>query len=334
MMSKKQEIEDALEQLKDEDENVRSQAALSLGWIGEEEVVEPLILTLENDPSAKVRANAAMALGQLGDERSIDFLIAALHDKDSTVRGMVSYSLGLMKVKEAVDPLISLVKNDPDKETKIAAADSLGEIAEVYSLKSLARIYVQEDNESVKNQIEETINKICKAHNIKNLAEIIQEIESNEEEEIEAIEEEQIIETREEITEEAREKTEREKILEKIEEEEKQKLAERKRIIEQIEQEELAKKRHEQIEIITAKLPPMLEFAIHDEIITYDRICSHFDCDDITLELSLNEMPKVGFDIEIHSIERYFRVLKPQTELSDEAKEKIMLLRRKFGIDW
>jgi len=63
LLSENQELIDALNSLKDEDENMRSHAALSLGWIGEGEIVEPLAKVLLNDLSSKVRANAAMSLG-------------------------------------------------------------------------------------------------------------------------------------------------------------------------------------------------------------------------------------------------------------------------------
>jgi len=298
-VSNLQEIEDALNQLKDQDEDIRSQAALSLGWVGEEEVVEPLILALENDPSPKVRANAAMSLGQLGDKRAIDFLIGALKDLDSNVRGMVAYSLGLMKVDEALNPLMEILNDDPDKETRIAAADSIGQIGDLKSLNFLIRIFVQEENEDLKLEVKNSINKIGQIHKIDNIENIIQQ-----------------------------------EVKHKVEYIEQRKQSERERILEDIEREEKASKRLEQIEIISAKLPPMLEFAIHDETITYEKVCQQFDCDDITLELALNEMPKIGFDIEINSIDRLFKVLKPQAELSDEAKEKIKLLRRKFGIEW
>jgi len=65
--------------------DVRKEAALALGEIGDEKAVEPLIEALK-DSSWSVRWSAAFALEKIGDERAVEPLIEALKDNDSLVR--------------------------------------------------------------------------------------------------------------------------------------------------------------------------------------------------------------------------------------------------------
>ena len=300
-MANNNEIKETLLQLQDEDENIRSQAALSLGWVGESEVVDPLIKALLNDESSKVRANAAMSLGQLGYEEAVDSLIKSMKDEDHSVRGMSVYSLGLMKAKSALIPLIEVLKTDPDREARIAAADTLAQIGEEEAIQPLVYFFINDHNKDVRSEAKDSFEKLAKIHGINNKA-------------IELL-----------IKKEEAEKIKREiKIHQK----------EREKIISSMQDKEIERKRSEKIATIVLELPSQLDYAIHNEEISYEVICNQFDCDDITLELALNQMPKVHFEIEIDSINRKFRVLKPQAELSDEAKLKIKLLRKKFGITW
>jgi len=298
-LANNEEIQEALLQLQDLDENIRSQAALSLGWVGEKEVINPLIHVLHNDDSAKVRANAAMSLGQLGYEEAIAPLIKALTDEDYSVRGMSIYSLGLMKAKAALNPLIDILKNDPDREARIAAAESLAQLGEEGAIQPLVYTFVNEENKDVKREAKESFEKLAKSHNTKGIELLIKVEEA--------------------------EKTKREIAYHQ---------KERAKIIDGLQNKEIEKKRSEKIATLILELPQQLDFAIHNEEISYEVICKEFECDDTTLELALDQMPKKHFDIAIDSINRHFKVLKPQAELSDDAKIKIKLLRKKFGISW
>lgn len=294
-----EEIEEALLQLQDSDENIRSQAALSLGWMGEEEVTNPLIHVLLNDKSAKVRSNAAMSLGQLGFEEAIDPLIKSLKDEDYNVRGMSIYSLGLMKATSALNALIEVLKNDPDREARIAAAESLAQLGKEEAIQPLVFTFVNEENKDVRREAKESFEKLTKLHNTKGIELLIKVEEA--------------------------EKTKREIAFHQ---------KERAKIIDGLQNKEIEKKRSEKIATLVLELPQQLDFAIHNEEISYEAICEAFECDDITLELALNQIPKKHFNIEIDSINRHFKVIKPQAELSDEAKLKIKLLRKKFDISW
>ena len=184
-MSQKEEIQEAIEQLKDSDEKIRSQAALSLGWVGEGEVLNPLIEVLKNDSSPKVRANAAMSLGQLNNEDAIQSLISALSDTDAFVRGMIIYSLGLLKAKEALNQLIMILETDPDKEARMAAADSLAQIGDEKALKHLVKAYVYDPEDAVKAESRDSLNRLGAKLNITEIDVLIQnEMEQRQKEQI------------------------------------------------------------------------------------------------------------------------------------------------------
>ena len=59
--------------LKDENADVREQAAFALGQIRDRGAVEALVIAIK-DPIADVREQVAFALGQLRDPRAIDAL--------------------------------------------------------------------------------------------------------------------------------------------------------------------------------------------------------------------------------------------------------------------
>src|SRR5262249_47576563 len=88
-------IEALIALLKDENRDVRSRAAISLGQLGEsnENVIEALIALLK-DQDRDVRDSAAYALGQLGEsnENVIEALIALLKDQGSDVRDSAAYA--------------------------------------------------------------------------------------------------------------------------------------------------------------------------------------------------------------------------------------------------
>lgn len=299
-MSQKEEIQEAIEQLKDSDEKIRSQAALILGWAGEGEVLNPLIETLVNDSSPKVRANAAMSLGQLNNEDAIQSLISALSDKDAFVRGMIIYSLGLLKAKDALNQLIMILETDPDKEARMAAADSLAQIGDEKTIKHLVKAYVHDPEDAVKAESRDSLNRLGAQLNITEIDVLIQnEMEKRQQEQISSAQ------------------------------------VKRDMFLDDMQKKETERQRKEIIAIISEELPKLLEYAIHNEAIPFDNICARFSCDDFTLEFALTKLiENKTIDVIVNASERSFTVLKPQAELSEDAQIKLKLIRKKFGIDW
>jgi HEAT repeat protein len=94
--------------LVDQDDDVRANAAFSLGDLGDSQAFAPLIVALE-DRSPDLRGSAAYALGQLRDPQAILPLIAVLDDENPLVRYCAALALGEMRDPRAVQPLITLL---------------------------------------------------------------------------------------------------------------------------------------------------------------------------------------------------------------------------------
>jgi HEAT repeat protein len=74
-----------IDQLNDEDPEIRRHSARALGNIGGTQVRQALLAGLE-DPSNVVRFNAAASLAQMGDQEGSSFLFAALENTDPILR--------------------------------------------------------------------------------------------------------------------------------------------------------------------------------------------------------------------------------------------------------
>ncbi|WP_276281531.1 HEAT repeat domain-containing protein [Halorussus caseinilyticus] len=64
--------QDVADQLASDESSIRSQAARSLGLIGDTRAIDPLADLLEDDEADEVRASAAWALNQIGTERALE----------------------------------------------------------------------------------------------------------------------------------------------------------------------------------------------------------------------------------------------------------------------
>ena len=134
----KDRVLELIERLKDEDEDVRRNAAEALVKIGEP-AVEPLIKVLK-DKNAKVRGDAAYALGRIGDKRAVDALIEVLRNEDDDALVRLSAAEALIRIGEpAVEPLIEALK-DEDEDARSFAADALGEIGDRRAVDALVKI--------------------------------------------------------------------------------------------------------------------------------------------------------------------------------------------------
>lgn len=106
-------------------------AAEALGKIGDDRAVEPLIDALKVD---RVRKQTATALGEIGDPRALEPLIAALEDKDFKVRRAAVQALGKIGDPRAVEPLIDVME---EKITRPSAVEALGKISDERAIKAL-----------------------------------------------------------------------------------------------------------------------------------------------------------------------------------------------------
>ncbi|ERT08280.1 HEAT repeat associated with sister chromatid cohesion family protein [Lyngbya aestuarii BL J] len=125
-------IQTLLQQLTDEDSDVRATAAEILGELGNrsEIVVDALLLRLtdENYNMCWKAANAVSKLG-IGSQTLVDTLLQRLSDENSDVRGWAAYALGILgnSSQTVLDALLQTL-SDEVSDMRGSAAIALGEL--------------------------------------------------------------------------------------------------------------------------------------------------------------------------------------------------------------
>lgn len=118
-------MEFCIKALDDENPEVRAIAAEALGQIRGAEA-EKVLLGLLEDSNSGVRVTAARILGRMGGENIVEPLTKRLSaDRDPVFRACAIESLGNLKDKLAIEPLIKSL-DDKVPEVRLAAARSLG----------------------------------------------------------------------------------------------------------------------------------------------------------------------------------------------------------------
>lgn len=122
-------VEYLLKMLRSEDKNLRMNAAIALGRIGNESDVGALIETLK-DISPKVRSAAATALGMIGDDRAIEPLLTLLKDDNTKVRRAALEALNDLNINEKHIDVIKICLRDQDPRVRELTAILLGKDGE------------------------------------------------------------------------------------------------------------------------------------------------------------------------------------------------------------
>jgi HEAT repeat protein len=134
---------------KDTDENVRAQAAICLGEIGEKKDVAPVLFeVIETDTSIKVKVDAINSLGKLKDTSLVDKLADLVYNKDfgknAYIREAIANSIGEigLNTEKTRKTLITLLdEGDKDVRKKaILALEKIGEINSQYLIIDLVDI--------------------------------------------------------------------------------------------------------------------------------------------------------------------------------------------------
>ncbi len=123
-------VETLLKLLRDWD--VRKYVILALGKIRDERVLDPLMHQLRNDEFKNDAINALVELGK----PAVLKLIEALKHKDENVRKSAVLSLGWIKNREAVGPLIEMLC-DNDWFTRLTAAAALESIGDEWGREAI-----------------------------------------------------------------------------------------------------------------------------------------------------------------------------------------------------
>jgi HEAT repeat protein len=167
-------------ELRDEEKDIREEAAFAIGILNGTEVVPALTEALK-DPEPSVRGAAATAIGKIGTAEDGRTLVPLLSDESAAVRNRVMQAIGVLHVKEAgpalrqlyeanrrkeggirilaalsrigdpaqVDLFQELVQ-DPDPERKRLAIEGLGRISDASRLAAFKKDYQREKNDELR----------------------------------------------------------------------------------------------------------------------------------------------------------------------------------------
>lgn len=136
-----------IQSLKDQDKEVRYEAARELGERKNPKAIDPLILALK-DEEPEVRKEVVYALRRLRDEKTIKPLIEQLKDQDEGVRWSVALTLGQLGNTQAVLPLIESLNSNVAKGGIVRALGVLGDKRAVLPLIKL----LQDKDEEVRKE--------------------------------------------------------------------------------------------------------------------------------------------------------------------------------------
>lgn len=121
----KDEIDIQIDLLHDPDWVVRREAVVTLGEMGDERCVEPLVMALR-DGDWQVREAAVEAIAEVGSP-AVELLIRYMRDWEA--RKYVIQAMGKINDERVLDPLMSMLHNDEFKDDATRALIDLGKPA-------------------------------------------------------------------------------------------------------------------------------------------------------------------------------------------------------------
>jgi HEAT repeat protein len=112
----------------DEDELVRARAIEALGAISGEDTQNLIESIYEEGDNLWLRIGAVDAMGRSCDEVWLPIIIRELDSRSPQMRHAAAYAAGAIGEEAAVEPLMEMAANDPDREVQRVAIAALGEI--------------------------------------------------------------------------------------------------------------------------------------------------------------------------------------------------------------
>jgi len=120
----KESIKSIISLLSDKDEVVRISAAESLGLMGDKSIIPQLRKLLE-DPNGLVRLSACDSLFKLGDNSGESFVISSISAQDTDAKIKSIQIISSYKIKNALDKLEELYKQEENQIIKIKIASAI-----------------------------------------------------------------------------------------------------------------------------------------------------------------------------------------------------------------
>lgn len=162
----KDEIEIQIDLLNDPDLVVRREAVITLGEMGDERCVAPLVRALR-DGDWQVREAAIDALGEVGSP-AVESLLKQLRDWD--IRKAVIRALGKIKDERVLDPLVNQLRSD---EFGLDATDALVSLGEPAIERLVAAL--KDKDESIRKQAVIALGRIKSPQALDPLIEMLQD---------------------------------------------------------------------------------------------------------------------------------------------------------------
>ena len=126
-----------VEQLRDEDPEMRRRAALALGELGNSQHVDALVRRLD-DPSNQVRFSTAAALAEMDEQAGVDFLFDAMRDPDPILRtNAVKFLSGVQKNTGTVQAQLISALSSQEALARAGAAQVLGQARVLAAVEAL-----------------------------------------------------------------------------------------------------------------------------------------------------------------------------------------------------
>jgi len=124
--------------------------------------------------AGKVRESAVFWLGNYGDSKSLTYLKEIFAKvQDTGIKKQVVFALQLSQQKEAIEELIRIAKNEPNRDIRKSAVFWLGQKASVESIKALKDIVDEPKEESgLKDQAVFAISQLPKEKSVPMLIDI------------------------------------------------------------------------------------------------------------------------------------------------------------------
>jgi HEAT repeat protein/GTPase SAR1 family protein len=186
-------IDKLIQELQDKSVAVRKHAADTLGLLGSDKAVKPLIKLLKKEKIKSVRGYVIFALGSLGGEQAEASLIALLssnkskydranavlalrffeneqllkrfitllyEDKSEYVKTSVEIILSMLKNEKSITPLIELLSKDKSDSVRWHAASVLGHIGNDRAVAPLIRLLDEDISEFVRSKVAKALGMI------------------------------------------------------------------------------------------------------------------------------------------------------------------------------
>lgn len=136
-------------------------AAQALGNIGDKRAVEPLCrAALARDRDVNLRANAAVSLGKIGDPKALPTLVSVLKDdEDDFARQLAAEALGKLGDKAAVDPLSHALLHDENAHVRTRAVTALGVIGDARA-RDVLQAALEDEDASVEKEAAQALQKL------------------------------------------------------------------------------------------------------------------------------------------------------------------------------